>query len=63
MAFFAKITTYLRESIAEMRKVVWPTRTQLINYTIIVIAMSIGIALFFAGLDYVFSYLLELLIS
>jgi len=63
MAIFAKLSTYLRESIAELRKVVWPTKNQLINYTLIVIGMFIGLAIFFAALDYIFNLMLEALIK
>jgi len=58
-----KITEYFRGAIGEMKKVVWPTKKQTINYTLIVIAMSIGVALFFGILDYTFSLGLEQLIK
>jgi len=63
MAIFAKLSNYLKESLAELKKVVWPTRTQLINNTIIVIAMALGVAIFFSVLDNIFNYFLELIIS
>lgn len=53
---------YFRDAIAEMKKVVWPNKKQTVNYTIIVIAMSIGIAIFFGILDYVFNLGLEQII-
>jgi len=41
--------------VAELRKVIWPTRKQLVTYTIVVlIFVSFMIALV-AGLDFVFS--------
>lgn len=46
------LVNYLKEAIAELKKVVWPTQKQTKNYSLIVIAMSIGIALFFGILDY-----------
>ncbi len=46
-----------------MKKVVWPTRAQAINYTVLVVALSLGIALFFGFLDYIFSLGLEQLIK
>lgn len=48
-----KLATYLKESIAELKKVVWPTKKQTRDYSIIVIAMSLGVAIFFGILDYV----------
>lgn len=63
MATLAKLSTYIKDSLAELKKVVWPTKNQLINYTIVVIGMAIGIAVFFSALDYVFNIMLEFLIS
>jgi len=50
-----KLTTYIREAVEEMKKVVWPTKKQTINYSIVVIALSIGMAVFFGVLDFGFS--------
>ena len=54
-----KLTTFLREARAELMKVNWPNKRQAINYTILVIGISIAGAIFLGGLDYVFSYLLK----
>lgn len=48
---------------SEMKKVVWPTKKQTIQYSIAVIAMSLCVAAFFGVLDYFFNELLSLLIS
>ncbi len=58
-----KITNYFKESAAEMKKVVWPTKKQTTTYTIIVIGLSLGIALFFGILDYAFNIGLEQIIK
>jgi len=58
-----KLVTYIKEAMAEMKKVVWPTKKQTINYSIIVVALSIGTAVFFGFLDYVFSNGLEALLD
>jgi len=58
-----KVTTYFREAIGEMKKVIWPTKKQTITYTIVVIALSIGIALFFGILDFGFSLGLQQLLK
>jgi preprotein translocase subunit SecE len=45
---------YARQVRAELRKVAWPTRAEVINYSIIVlVALLVLMALIF-GLDYVF---------
>ncbi|PLX26748.1 preprotein translocase subunit SecE [Candidatus Parcubacteria bacterium] len=50
-----KLVKYIRESIGELKKVTWPTKKQTIAYTIVVVAMSIGVAIFFAILDWFFN--------
>ena len=51
-----KLVTYIKDSISELKKVSWPTKKQAIAYTIIVVAMSFGMAILFALLDQLFSY-------
>ncbi len=60
---FQKIQNYFVESIAEMKKVIWPSREQTINYTILVVALTVGVAIFFGILDYIFSFGLEKIIK
>jgi len=62
MAFFTSLKNYFFEAYEEMKKVSWPTRHQLKTYTLIVIGLSIGMALFFALLDYIFNFGLTLII-
>lgn len=54
----ANIGQFLKEVRTEMAKVVWPTRNQLIVYTIVVIVMSLGVAVFLGALDFGFQTLL-----
>jgi preprotein translocase subunit SecE len=57
----SRVVRFLREVVAELRKVIWPTRKQLVTYTIVVlIFVSFMIALV-AGMDYVFGELVRLL--
>lgn len=46
-----KVKKYLREVRAEMRKVTWPNRKQLITYTGVVIFATAIVALFIAVVD------------
>ena len=57
-----KITEYLKASIEEMKKVTWPTKKETYNYTILVISVSLGVALFLGLLDIIFNYGLQFLI-
>lgn len=51
----SKITTYFKESAAELKKVTWPTKKETYNYTILVIGISLGVAIFLGLLDYIFA--------
>jgi preprotein translocase subunit SecE len=51
----ARIGRFLREVVAELGKVIWPTRKELVTYTAVVIVfVSIMVALV-AGLDIMFA--------
>ena len=54
-----KIIQFLKEARAELTKVNWPTKEQTINYTLIVIGISVAVAVFLGGWDYFFEYLLK----
>jgi preprotein translocase subunit SecE len=43
--------TYVTESWAELRKVLWPTRSQVVNLTLIVIGVSAFVGAYIAILD------------
>jgi preprotein translocase subunit SecE len=53
---------WFNETVGELRKVKWPTRKEAINLTIIVLVVSIAMAFFLGGLDFIFSRLLNLII-
>jgi len=57
------IRDYFQGAYAEMKKVTWPTKKQTTNYSLLVIAMSLGVALLFMVLDYVFNLGIEKIIS
>lgn len=50
-----KLISYIKESAAEMKKVTWPTKKETYNYTLLVIGISIGVALFLGLLDAIFT--------
>ncbi len=50
---------YINETKAELKHVSWPTRNQTINYTFIVIGISIATAVFLSVFDGFFVYILE----
>lgn len=57
--WISKITTFLRESFLEMKKVNWPTRDETFQYTLIVIGISMAVAAFLGTLDFIFTILLN----
>ena len=51
----AGLTQFAREVRSELRKVVWPTRSETTNYTVVVIITIVAITAIVAGLDWIFS--------
>ena len=58
-----KILDYIRKVYLEMRKVTWPTRSEITNSTIVVIVISTIVALIIFALDTVFSTVLGLILQ
>ena len=61
--FLAKIKRYFKDMRGEMKKVVWPTKKQVINNTLIVLAVVLISAIVICGLDALFSLVIKLLIK
>ena len=53
-----KIKIFFKESWTETKKIDWPTKRETINYTLIVIGISLSVAAFLAILDFIFTKLL-----
>jgi preprotein translocase subunit SecE len=51
---FWRIGNFFREVVSELRKVIWPTRTELLTYTVIVVAFVTVMTAIVAVLDYGF---------
>lgn len=51
--------TFLREVIAELRKVVYPTRQELLTYTAVVIVFVVVVMIFVSALDFGFGKLIS----
>ncbi|MFH1412757.1 MAG: preprotein translocase subunit SecE [bacterium] len=58
-----KLINYIKASFAEMKKVTWPTKKETYRYTILVIGISLGVAAFLGGLDYIFNIGLQILLK
>jgi len=59
MNFLKKAINFLRESKTELKKVKWPTLKETLQYTLVVIIISLVVAAYLGGLDYIFSFLLR----
>ncbi len=53
---WARLTLFMRQVIAELRKVIWPTRKELITYTWVVIVFVAVFAVIVGLYDWVFTY-------
>jgi preprotein translocase subunit SecE len=52
---FSRLALFVRQVVAELRKVIWPTRKELIAYTTVVIVFVVVMAGIIAALDYIFT--------
>ena len=52
---FEQIKQYFKEVRVEMAKVKWPAKNDTVNYTIIVIGVSLAVAAFLGSLDFIFT--------
>jgi preprotein translocase subunit SecE len=51
----ARISLFYRQVIAELRKVIWPTRKELVTYTTVVIVFVLVVIAYVTVLDFAFS--------
>lgn len=51
---FKRLIKFLREVVAELRKVIWPNRKQMITYTSVVLVFVVFVVAFISGLDLAF---------
>jgi len=58
-----KILDYIKKVYTEMRKVTWPTRSELINSTIVVIVISAIVAVIIFVLDLIWSKALRIIVG
>ena len=53
------INNFLKDVKLELSRVNWPTKQQTIKHTIAVIVLSLVVAAFLGGLDFVFTWILN----
>jgi len=59
MMFLDKVFKFLKEVRSEGKRINWPTKKETINYTLIVIAAFLVVALILGGFDYLFTKFLN----
>jgi preprotein translocase subunit SecE len=56
---FNKLINYIKDTRNELKRVTWPSRKQTINFTALVIAVSLVLAIFMGFFDVILTYLLK----
>ncbi|GAB2542153.1 preprotein translocase subunit SecE [Nocardia heshunensis] len=51
---FLSLWTFLKQVVAELRKVIWPNRKQMVTYTSVVLVFVVFVIAFIGGLDVAF---------
>ena len=62
MNIIQKIKMFFKEVLVEMKRVSWLSQKDVIRYTFIVLGITIGVAAFLGGLDFIFSSLVKRII-
>lgn len=57
------IISYIKEVKSETKNIKWPTRKQVISYTLIVIVLSLILAAYVGALDAAFARLLSIVLN
>jgi preprotein translocase subunit SecE len=59
LGWVENIRQFFRDVVLEMKKVSWPSRTEVINTTLVVVVVLLFFAFFLFGTDLVLSYLVR----
>jgi preprotein translocase subunit SecE len=57
-----RLTSYIKASTKELKKVTWPTKKEVYQYSVLVISISLALAAFLGGLDKIFAWIFKLII-
>ena len=58
--WYEKISNFLKDVKVEMKKVTWPSRDELVTYTVVVIVVVFILSVYIGVIDKVFGSFLEL---
>ena len=62
MTIIQKVNVFFKDVWAEMKRVSWLSKNDVLRYTFAVLAVTIGAAAFLGGLDYIFTEIIKKLI-
>ena len=60
---FQRFTKYCKDVIAELKRVTWPSKKDLIGYTVAVIVFCVIFGVITGALDFVFGSLMRLIVG
>jgi preprotein translocase subunit SecE len=60
---FKKIATFFTDVRAEMQKVSWPSRDELLNSTLIVAVVSLMFTIYIFGVEYILAWAMRFLMN
>ena len=55
--------TFVKQSLDELKKVTWPTRTEIIRLTVSVIIISVVVGIFLGGIDFLLTKVMEIVLN
>jgi len=59
---FKKIANYVKDSVIELKKVIWPSKKETIKHTLLVVIISLGMAAFLGIIDFILNKVLQLVL-
>jgi preprotein translocase subunit SecE len=59
MTITQKISLFFKEVLVEMKRVSWLSQKDIVRYTFIVLGITIAVAAFLGGLDYIFTSIIK----
>jgi preprotein translocase subunit SecE len=59
MDLLRRAQEFVREVVAEFRKVTWPSRQELVNSTVVVITVTVVVAAFLGAVDIMLARIVE----
>lgn len=62
MTFTQRVNLFFKEVFVEMKRVSWLSQKDIIRYTLIVLGVTIAVAAFLGGLDYIFTTAIKIFI-